>query len=479
MADHRGNIPRGIDKNECIRKRETLSVNIRKSKKNQDLRRKRGLSVCSSNTMTELDNKLVNCVDVEKRMRHMYIFACNNAVELYNSQYFQEVLHIVNDESTEPVIFAGAIYVLANIASTDHTEFIIQLGIVPKTIHIVKHHNNTAVREAALTLLGNIVCDSTDVRNTTLDEQVYVSIAQHATSMVATAKERMTVVWFIEMLMHHTTQITDTHVLRHLLQTLLIIITTSVRTNDTTTGAEALQAISKLSRLSCDICHVLCFEGSYLQNLIELANTPGWSHIATVGPIVMVIGDAISRTDSTYTDTILQHDIISQLLSPVYNMEHIKTNTTILWIYSNILVGTREQRQFLVDQGTPILHIIQALQHRQTPQLLTEALWCLNNLVTRQEPDVDVSCLTTRNVLHNVCEIIQQECSVQQLELSLQYLIFAIRYDVHALDYVMETGIDTWIGILYTHPVDCVQLAARELCDVLEADDDYNIYIAE
>ncbi|KAM7252580.1 hypothetical protein ACFE04_008089 [Oxalis oulophora] len=165
-----------VDADEGRRRREDNMVEIRKSKREESLLKKRreGLQQFPTSTLQSLN--------VEKKLESLPsmiagVWSDNNALQLEATTQFRKLLSIERCPPIEEVIQAGVVpqlhfeaaWALTNIASgtSDNTRVVIDHGAVPIFVQLLGSPSDD-VREQAVWALGNVAGDSPRCRDLVL-----------------------------------------------------------------------------------------------------------------------------------------------------------------------------------------------------------------------------------------------------------------------------------------------------------------------
>ena len=197
LESRRRNHKKGIDPEEARRKREELTIELRKNKREEMVHKRRlksdGTLISDENIIDNNNDKDEDALNAEilEYMNNLPLYAQmikspEPALQLQATQCFRKVLSIEKQPPIQTVIDVGimpflvsflqneneptlqfeAAWALTNIASgsAEHTQFVIQSGAVPILIALLRSAHEE-VREQVVWCLGNIAGDSSSCRD--------------------------------------------------------------------------------------------------------------------------------------------------------------------------------------------------------------------------------------------------------------------------------------------------------------------------
>lgn len=192
-------LKKGIDADKGRRRRDETRIQIRKTKKEEGLQKRRAMvskeTVPAVQESTMLSNSSLSnpqlsggVADIPVHMSILQKPESSNEEKLLAIQGFRKMLSLQEKPPVQQVLEAGALplfvqllnheatkiqfeaaWALTNVASTDHTRSVVEQGAVPRLIQLLLS-GDANVREQSAWCLGNIAGDATDLRDILLQE---------------------------------------------------------------------------------------------------------------------------------------------------------------------------------------------------------------------------------------------------------------------------------------------------------------------
>jgi len=408
----------GKDPEECRRRRQEITVQLRKHKKEETALKKRNLTFASAETN-------VNVVDSEDDIRNknasiadLVLNATNpdptiklNAVQLARKLLSSDknppidqiidanMLPILVDcltKDDQPNLQFEAAWALTNIASgvSSQTQAVVQAGAVEHFLRLLRsQHQN--VCEQAVWALGNIIGDGPQCRDLVIKLGVVEPLLQFISPSIPMSFLR-NVTWVIVNLCRSKDPPPPEETIRQLLPALAFLI----QHTDTNILVDTVWAISYLTDAGNNIIQMV-IDAGFVPYLVPLL---GHQEVKVVTAALRAVGNIVTGTDEQ-TQVVLNYDAL-KYFHALLNHPKPKINKEAVWFLSNITAGTKQQVQAVIDA-----HLIPQVIHLLSKGDLAtrrEAAWCINNLSLSGKRE-QVAYVLEQGVLQPFCELLSIE----------------------------------------------------------------------
>ena len=400
VADRRSNMyKKGIDNDACSRRREETTIRIRKNKRTEQLLKRRNINVKKEQTVdNSASASAAEAGGLEATLQGLPALA--NAIKrgppelqfqavrmvrkLLSKEHDPPVRavldqgileHLVQFLTREDTMFEAA-WALTNIASTDHTNVVVDAGACPHLVNLLRAAN-PEVREQAAWCLGNIAGDNTKYRDYLLSEtqclnNVLMNIKQPANESLL-----RNVTWSLSNLCRGKPKPKLEHIkpafpaLRHLL---------SIADEEVVT--DACWALSYVSDGEDARIEEVVKSGA-VPLLINMMGSTQKVNIMT--PALRSIGNIVSGNDKC-TQHCLDHNLL-QVLSNLINHHKKAVRKETCWTLSNITAGTQQQIQQVAHFPGMLAHLIAHVRDSEW-DVKKEAAWAVANMTTTATPEI-------------------------------------------------------------------------------------------
>ncbi|OBA26911.1 ARM repeat-containing protein [Hanseniaspora valbyensis NRRL Y-1626] len=283
---------------------------------------------------------------------------------------------------------AWAITNLCSGASED-TRIVVESNVLPNMIALMES-DNVEVKEQAVWCIGNIAGDSSEYRDLCIQMDVMPLLLN--CFELNRASLTKTSVWTLSNICRGRTSKPNWSVVSQALP----VISRLIYSYDTEILSDALWTLSYLSDGDDNaITNVLKF--NVAPRLVQLLSN-GSSQVQT--PALRTIGNLLTG-DDIHTQTILASRVLEPLIA-LLTAKKENMRKEACWCFSNILAGTPAQAREVISSGCipMLLDIIET----DTPRCKKEALWCICNACSAggMDPEI-IRVLVGYGVLKTLC----------------------------------------------------------------------------
>ncbi|XWS14233.1 hypothetical protein CRYUN_Cryun36dG0105600 [Craigia yunnanensis] len=406
---------RVVDAEEARRRREDNLAEIRKSKREESLLKKRreGVFFLNQNLyqqqFCEFSKANLECLPLMVKG----VLSDNPALQLEATTLFRKLLSIERCSPIEQVIEAGivprfvefldnhdqpqlqfeAAWALTNIASgtSEHTHVVIEHGAVPKFVQLLRS-SIADVREQAIWALGNIAGDSPKSRDIVLshggliqllaqlNEHSKLSLLRNATWALLNFCRGKPPASFDQVkpalqALQHLIQLTDEEIL-----------------------TDACWALSYLSDGTNDKIQTV-IEAGICPRLVELLHHPSQTVLV---PALRTIGNIVTGDDSQ-TQVVIDNQSLPCLYKFLSQNYKKSIKKEACWTISNITAGNISQIQAVIEANiiSPLVHL---LQHAEF-EIKKEAAWAISN-ATSIGPREQIQYLVKQGCIKPLCYLL-------------------------------------------------------------------------
>mmetsp|Transcript_18873 Transcript_18873/g.58113 ORF Transcript_18873/g.58113 Transcript_18873/m.58113 type:complete len:531 (-) Transcript_18873:428-2020(-) len=406
---------KGVDVDDARRRREETTIQIRKSKKEERLQKRRTANV---NPMPggaqggqQMDAAVVQKLEQLPQLVQG-VHSLDPNVHLEATTQFRKLLSIERNPPIQMVIDAGVVprlvqflqkdespalqfeaaWALTNIASgtSDHTRVVIEEGAVPIFCRLLLSPNDD-VREQAVWALGNIAGDSPNCRNLVLSEGAMQPLLQQLNENSKLSMLR-NATWTLSNFCRGKPQ-PEFLTVRPALPTLAQLIYSP----DEEVLTDACWALSYLSDGPNEKIQAV-IEAGVCRRLVELLMHPSPS-VQT--PALRTVGNIVTG-DDLQTQIIINFSALPCLLNLLGNPKK-GIRKEACWTISNITAGNKDQIQAVVDAN--IIPPLVQLLHSAEFDIRKEAAWAISNATSGGTP-AQIKFLVSQACIGPLCELL-------------------------------------------------------------------------
>lgn len=408
----------GKDPEECRRRRQEISVQLRKTKKEDTVLKKRNLTLPDE---SEPQQTLDLDEDVKIRQTSVQEIVTNSqspdpVIKLNAIQSARKLLSSDKNPPIDQIIEANmlpvlvecltrddqpnlqfeAAWALTNIASgsSPQTQAVVLAGAVEHFLRLLKSpHQN--VCEQAVWALGNIIGDGPHCRDLVIKLGVVEPLLTFIGPDIPMSFLR-NVTWVIVNLCRSKEPPPPEETIKQLLPALAYLI----QNTDTNILVDTVWAISYLTDAGNNIIQ-LVIDAGFVPYLVPLL---GHQEVKVVTAALRAVGNIVTGTDDQ-TQEVLNRDAL-KYFHALLSHPKPKINKEAVWFLSNITAGTKIQVQAVIDAGLipQVIHLLA----RGDLATRREAAWCINNLTLSGKRE-QVAYVLQQGVLSPFCQLLTTE----------------------------------------------------------------------
>jgi importin subunit alpha-6/7 len=376
------------------RRREETKLQIRKTKKNEQLLKKRAAG--PETTLTQFEDKekydtsdlpmlvgqLLNSdsneatlVKAVRGIRRMLSVSTNPPVlRVIQAGAIDPLISMLGRVGTGELVFEAA-WALTNIASTDHTSAVVDAGVIGPMVLLLRSQDPN-VREQAAWCLGNISGDGPSYRDLVLVADALPALllnVQHADNETLLGN----VTWSISNLCRGKPQPALEMIAPALpgLHWLLHSFCCDGVTSKPDIVADALWALSYASDGDDDRIQA-CMNTGCTTKLVEILNE---GNPKLITPALRTLGNFVTG-NAQQTQTVIDAGIMEVALKLLLNDKR-GVRKEACWLLSNISAGTQSQIGTIFKHKKIIINLVDFAINAGW-EVRKEAIWSLSNIFT-------------------------------------------------------------------------------------------------
>ncbi|WAR09318.1 IMA1-like protein [Mya arenaria] len=382
---------KGRDVDEMRRRRQDVSVELRKQRKDDQLLKRRNVALDDEPTSPLGDAS--SRMKATRAVRKILSKERNPPIDdIIQSGVIPRLVEFLSRSDSAELEFESA-WALTNIASgsSDQTKAVVNAGAVPKFVKLLESpHPN--VCEQAVWALGNIAGDGPDLRDYVTDCGIVEPLLR-LVQVDTTPAFLRNVTWTLSNLCRNKNPPPNFKVVKQFLPTLNRLL----HHTDKDVLSDTCWALSYLTDGTNDKIQEVINSG-VVARLIELLQH---NEVVVVTPALRSIGNIVTGDDSQ-----TQHVIDSKAL-PVFQklLRHPKLNIQkeAAWTISNITAGNADQIQAVID--VEILPLVIDILKNGDYKSQKEAVWAVTNLTSGGTME-QIGLLVNLGVIPHLCNML-------------------------------------------------------------------------
>lgn len=398
---------KGKDQEEMRRRRNEVTVELRKNKRDETLQKRRNAPIITE----EEDDRCLSKVELEELVKKAE--SSDPAVQLQAVQSARKILSSDRNPPIDPLIDSGmlpvlvrcleqhtrpslqfeAAWALTNIASgtSAQTQAVVAAGAVPLFLHLLLSSQQN-VCEQAVWALGNIIGDGPGPRDYVINLGVVEPLLRFIKPDIPITFLR-NVTWVIVNLCRNKDPPPPIQTIKDILPALNVLI----HHTDINILVDTVWALSYLTDAGNEYIQMVIDSG-VLPSLIPLLSH---KEVKVLTAALRAVGNIVTGTDDQ-TQTVLNCDALSHFPNLLTHPKE-KICKEAVWFLSNITAGNQSQVEDVIDAGLLPL-IIRNLEKGEF-QTQKEAAWAVSNLTisgTREQ----IGRLVQEGVVSPFCNLL-------------------------------------------------------------------------
>lgn len=402
---------KGRDQDEMRRRRNELSVELRKNKREETLQKRRNVPEILDTSIEGDAEQVVQftslpeivegarSADPERQLnavkaaRKLLSSDKNPPIdELISSDVLPILVECLKRSDNPPLQFEAA-WALTNIASgtTQQTQAVVEAGAVPIFLTLLgSEHEN--VCEQAVWALGNIIGDGPKLRDYCIKLNVVQPLLRLITPNISLSFLR-NVTWVIVNLCRNKDPPPPHETIRQLLPALGYLITNE----DVTILVDTVWALSYLTDAGNEQIQMV-IDSHVVHNLVRLLTH---KEVKVQTAALRATGNIVTGTDEQ-TQAVINCGALHHFPALLHHPKE-KITKEAVWFLSNVTAGNQQQIQAVIDAGLIPLVIHHLAKGDFSTQ--REAAWAVTNMtISGSKPQIQL--LVDSGVVEPMCNLL-------------------------------------------------------------------------
>lgn len=376
---------RSKDQDEMRRRRNDVTVELRKAKREEQLLKRRNMTVEPETPLTESNKQIpidlsipfiVENIQSTNPQRQMAaVQSCRKLLSKERNPPLDSIIQsgvvpklVEFLGSTEHLLQFEAAWALTNIASgySHQTRAVVEAGAVPLFVALLSNQHMNVV-DQAVWALGNIAGDGSECRDFTIRCGIIPPLLALIKPEMNTSYLR-NITWTISNLCRNK----NPHPALETIQQLVPALAYLLGNSDKEVVSDTCWALSYLTDGNTDRIQVVINAG-VVPKLVEMLSS---EEITKITPSLRAIGNIVTGSD-VQTQVVLDHQALQHFPKL---LTHAKSTIQkeAAWTISNITAGQPSQIQQVIDAG--LLPRIITIMCKGEYKSQKEAVWAITNL---------------------------------------------------------------------------------------------------
>jgi hypothetical protein len=407
-------------------------------------------AVNNERTMKEYCQNIANRADLLESLKQVRVYSCSQEnirvrieelITLGLTKSLADILNQSIETDTSDDILFEVTFILINLAygSKKHTEEVVNSGAVPHFIRLLQHKNEK-IQENAIWALGNVAADNEVFGKLILDSGALFCLLPLCNTDKLETKTLEIASWTLRRIISWPNLITSSNTWGEIYTTLMRLL--FVENNEIVLNSLKALGNAPLTHQSKLIKYMINYGVLYrLIKLLDHSESKVAFHSLTL------LGMFPSEENNKFSDIVLNMNVLEifQRLLYTYATDE-RMVVRIYWIVSNIVAGTSEQNQRVVESGIvgriapSVNHDIEVIRH--------EALHVVSNFLYHGNRN-QVQYLLRQNLIPLLFAALnrkEEERSERNIDLTCQLLDQILDLQPNSkLDIQLCNGVDTLI----------------------------------
>ncbi|KAE8739453.1 hypothetical protein FOCC_FOCC015049 [Frankliniella occidentalis] len=406
---------KGKDCDEMRRRRNEVSIELRKAKKDDQLQKRRNITIDEEATSPLQDNNvqikspLMSITDILKGMQsqdeQQQLIAVQAARKTLSREQNPPIDDMIRagvvpycvralENFNNPALQFEAAWALTNVASgtSEQTSTVVKAGAVPRLVRLLGPGNPPNVVEQSVWALGNIAGDGPSNRDLVLTSNALPFLLELVTPDTPVALLR-NIVWTLSNLCRNKNPPPPFESVKPCLPVFCKLL----HYTDNDVIADVCWALSYLTDGTNDKIQAVVGTG-LVPRLVQLLDS---REVLVLTPVLRTVGNIVTGNDQQ-TDAVLQSNVLPRLGKL---LGHSRPNLVkeSAWTLSNITAGNPEQIQQVINCGLiqPLIRVLREGDYKSQK----EAAWAVTN-ITSGGSIQQLSVLVQEGALHCMCMLL-------------------------------------------------------------------------